>query len=94
VTGSALYRYVDTREDLLDLMIDVTGSEYVFAAPTGDWLADLLAIGDQATPARGTARSGLTSAGEPSRSSRRADHLVATFGGQDQTIRLRVRSRR
>jgi len=48
-TGAAsLYRYVDTREDLLDLMIDATGSEYVFAAPTGDWLADLLGISDQA----------------------------------------------
>ena len=48
-TGAAsLYRYVDTREDLLDLMIDATGSEYVFAAPTGDWLADLLDISDQA----------------------------------------------
>jgi AcrR family transcriptional regulator len=48
-TGAAsLYRYVDTREDLLDLMIDSTGSEYVFAALTGDWLADLLDIGEQA----------------------------------------------
>jgi AcrR family transcriptional regulator len=48
-TGAAsLYRYVDNREDLLDLMIDATGAEYVFAAPTGDWLADLLDIGDQA----------------------------------------------
>jgi AcrR family transcriptional regulator len=48
-TGAAsLYRYLDTREDLLDLMIDSTGSEYVFAAPTGDWLADLLDIGRQA----------------------------------------------
>ena len=48
-TGAAsLYRYVDTREDLLDLMIDATGSEYVFVAPTGDWLADLLDISDQA----------------------------------------------
>jgi len=48
-TGAAsLYRYVDTREDLLDLMIDSTGSEYVFAAPTGDWLSDLLDIGEQA----------------------------------------------
>jgi AcrR family transcriptional regulator len=48
-TGAAsLYRYVDAREDLLDLMIDATGSEYVFAAPTGDWLADLLDLGDQA----------------------------------------------
>jgi AcrR family transcriptional regulator len=48
-TGAAsLYRYVDTREDLLDLMIDSTGSEYAFTAPTGDWLADLLSIGEQA----------------------------------------------
>ena len=29
-------------------MIDSVGAEYAFAAPTGDWLADLLAIGDQA----------------------------------------------
>jgi hypothetical protein len=43
-----LYRYLDTREDLLDLMIDATGAEYVFTAPTGDWLADLLDIGEQA----------------------------------------------
>jgi AcrR family transcriptional regulator len=48
-TGAAsLYRYVETREDLLDLMIDATGAEYDFPAPTGDWLADVLAIGDQA----------------------------------------------
>jgi AcrR family transcriptional regulator len=48
-TGAAsLYRYLDTREDLLDLMIDATGSEYVFAAPTGDWLADFLGISQQA----------------------------------------------
>ena len=48
-TGAAsLYRYVETREDLLDLMIDATGAEYVFPEPTGDWLADVLAIGDQA----------------------------------------------
>lgn len=33
-TGAAsLYRYVDTREDLLDLMIDATGSEYLVTAP-------------------------------------------------------------
>src|SRR4029077_2788638 len=48
-TGAAsLYRYVDNREDLLDLMIDATGSEYVFSAPTGDWLAGLLDLGEQA----------------------------------------------
>jgi AcrR family transcriptional regulator len=48
-TGAAsLYRYVETRADLLDLMIDSTASEYVFTTPTGDWLADLLGIGEQA----------------------------------------------
>jgi AcrR family transcriptional regulator len=47
-TGAAsLYRYVDTREDLLDLMTDATGAEYVFTAPSGDWLADLLDLGEQ-----------------------------------------------
>lgn len=48
-TGAAsLYRYLDTREDLLDLMIDATGAEYAVTAPTGDWLADLLDLGEQA----------------------------------------------
>ena len=47
-TGAAsLYRYVETREELLDLMIDATGTEYDLAPPTGDWLADLLAVGEQ-----------------------------------------------
>jgi AcrR family transcriptional regulator len=48
-TGAAsLYRYVDSREDLLDLMSDATGAEYSFRAPAGDWLADLVALGTQA----------------------------------------------
>jgi AcrR family transcriptional regulator len=48
-TGAAsLYRYVETREDLLDLMSDATGAEYELAPPTGDWLADLIAFGEQA----------------------------------------------
>jgi AcrR family transcriptional regulator len=48
-TGAAsLYRYVETREDLLDLMTDATGAEYELAPPTGDWLADLIAFGEQA----------------------------------------------
>ncbi len=47
-TGAAsLYRYVDTRDDLLDLMADSTAAGYSFAAPTGDWLADLVGIGEQ-----------------------------------------------
>ncbi|GHH76302.1 TetR family transcriptional regulator [Streptomyces sulfonofaciens] len=48
-TGAAsLYRYVATRDDLLDLMIDSTASEYDLPAPTGDWQADLLTVARQA----------------------------------------------
>lgn len=48
-TGAAsLYRYVDNRDDLLDLMSDATGAEYAYPAPTGDWLTDLLDLGAQA----------------------------------------------
>jgi AcrR family transcriptional regulator len=48
-TGAAsLYRYIDTREDLLDLMADATGAEYSLPAPSGDWLADLTGLGQQA----------------------------------------------
>ena len=48
-TGAAsLYRYIESREDLLDLMTDAAGAEYQFAEPTGDWLADLIGIGQQA----------------------------------------------
>jgi AcrR family transcriptional regulator len=47
-TGAAsLYRYLEHRDDLLDLMTDATGAEYAFAPPTGDWLADLVALGEQ-----------------------------------------------
>jgi AcrR family transcriptional regulator len=47
-TGAAsLYRYVGTREELLDLMTDAVGGEYALPEPSGDWLADLLAISDQ-----------------------------------------------
>jgi len=48
-TGAAsLYRYVSTRDDLLDLMTDATAAEYDLSAPTGDWQADLLAVARQA----------------------------------------------
>ncbi|MFE9722697.1 TetR/AcrR family transcriptional regulator C-terminal domain-containing protein [Streptomyces sp. NPDC005794] len=48
-TGAAsLYRYVATRDDLLDLMIDSTAGEYRLPAPSGDWQADLLDIAHQA----------------------------------------------
>jgi AcrR family transcriptional regulator len=47
-TGAAsLYRYVQTREDLLDLMTDAAGAEFEPAAPTGDWVADLTAYGER-----------------------------------------------
>lgn len=47
-TGAAsLYRYVETREELLDLMTDAAGREYSLPEPSGDWLADLVAIGEQ-----------------------------------------------
>jgi len=47
-TGAAsLYRYVETREDLLDLMTDTAGGEYALPEPSGDWLADLVAVGEQ-----------------------------------------------
>jgi AcrR family transcriptional regulator len=48
-TGAAsLYRYLDTREDLLDLMSDAAGAEYALGPATGDWLADLTEVGQQA----------------------------------------------
>ncbi len=48
-TGAAsLYRYVETREELLDLMTDAVGGEYSLPEPDGDWLAGLLAVGEQA----------------------------------------------
>ena len=48
-TGAAsLYRYVETRDELLDLMTDATGAEYELSPPSGDWLADLIAVGEQA----------------------------------------------
>jgi AcrR family transcriptional regulator len=48
-TGAAsLYRYVETREELLDLMTDAMGAEYELAPPSTDWLEDLIGFGEQA----------------------------------------------
>ena len=48
-TGAAsLYRYVDNREDLLDLMTDAVAAEYDLPARTGDWQADLVRVAEQA----------------------------------------------
>jgi AcrR family transcriptional regulator len=47
-TGAAsLYRYVATRDDLLDLMTDSAAGEYDLPAPSGNWQADLLEIAHQ-----------------------------------------------
>lgn len=48
-TGAGtLYRYVETRDELLDLMVDHVTGEYDFAPPTADWLAELVDLGVQA----------------------------------------------
>ncbi|MFD0556957.1 TetR family transcriptional regulator [Stackebrandtia endophytica] len=44
----SLYRYVDNRDDLLDLVADHVAAEYDFSPPSGDWLDDLVDIGLQA----------------------------------------------
>ncbi|OZM77875.1 TetR family transcriptional regulator [Pseudonocardia sp. MH-G8] len=48
-TGAgSLYRYVETRDDLLDLMADHVYAEYDLPSPSGDWLSDLVDMGLQA----------------------------------------------
>jgi AcrR family transcriptional regulator len=44
-TGTTtLYRYIDTKDELFDLLIDSVFGERVPPSPTGDWQADLRAI--------------------------------------------------
>lgn len=43
-----LYRYVDNRDELLDLMADHVIGEFDLGATTGDWSADLVRYGLQA----------------------------------------------
>ena len=44
-TGAAsLYRYVDSRDDLLDLMIDEVAAGYELPPPGGPWLPGLLEV--------------------------------------------------
>lgn len=46
-TGAAsLYRYVSGRDDLLDLMIDATAAECRLEPPSGDPVADLVAVAE------------------------------------------------
>jgi AcrR family transcriptional regulator len=48
-TGPAtLYRYVASRDDLLDLMADSVAAEFALTDRSGDWLADFLQLGRQA----------------------------------------------
>jgi hypothetical protein len=37
--ASSARAYLDTREDLLDLMSDSIAADYVYTPPSGDWLA-------------------------------------------------------
>ena len=47
-TGPAsLYRYVLTRGELIDLMVDAVAAEYEHVPPTGDWLADIVEVARQ-----------------------------------------------
>ncbi|MEV6350976.1 hypothetical protein [Actinoplanes sp. NPDC051851] len=44
-TGPAsLYRYVDSRDNLLDLMVDEVAAGYQLPAPGGPWLPGLLQV--------------------------------------------------
>lgn len=42
--AASLYRYVDNREDLLDLMVDAAVSELDRQPPTGQWLDDMVVL--------------------------------------------------
>lgn len=43
--AASLYRYVETRDELLELMSDtVSGQLDLSAPPTGNWRADILAL--------------------------------------------------
>lgn len=47
-TGPAsLYRYVDSRDELLELMADAVAGELDLSRPSGDWRADLVALAHQ-----------------------------------------------
>lgn len=49
---ASLYRYVGSRDELLDLMADAVAAELdLSAAPTGDWLDDLVGLARQSKAA-------------------------------------------
>src|SRR5215510_15024112 len=44
-TASTLYRYVTSRDELIDLMVDTAMADFTFTAdPTGDWLSELVRL--------------------------------------------------
>jgi len=46
-TAGSLYRYLNSRDELLDLMVDAVLAELVLnREPIGDWLDDLVAVAD------------------------------------------------
>jgi AcrR family transcriptional regulator len=46
-TASTLYRYVASRDELLDLMVDTAMAGFAFSpGPGGDWLAELVRIAE------------------------------------------------
>jgi AcrR family transcriptional regulator len=46
-TAGSLYRYLSSRDDLLDLMVDAVLAELRLDQAAGDWLNDLVALADQ-----------------------------------------------
>lgn len=47
ITAPALYRYLDSRDDLLSAMVDHASGQLDHPDPSGDWLADLLDVAAQ-----------------------------------------------
>ncbi len=45
--ATSLYRYVRSKEEVLDLMVDLVAGETALAPPSGDWRSDLRAIAHQ-----------------------------------------------
>jgi AcrR family transcriptional regulator len=43
----SLYRYIGSKDDLIELMIDETAGELPVPEPTGDWRRDLTAVAEQ-----------------------------------------------
>jgi len=44
VGAASLYRYIASKDDLFDLMVDAVASEYDLPAPSSDWRADLMLL--------------------------------------------------